>query len=159
MSGKPMTSPTFYSDIDPGIRDLVQWLRDRGFNTTCACQGGEGHSYERPTVEIDLMNLDEAERLALAVAEFGATTFRIDASIQCPEKGFWARRATVTLGEWMPLRSAKSRGGAAGARARAAALSPERRSEIAAKAADTRWGNLPPSPPNASGGFKSPDNG
>jgi hypothetical protein len=136
-----MTSPTLYPDLDPGIRDLVKWLRDRGFNTTCACEGGEGHSYERPTVEIDLMNLDEAERLALAVAEFGIAVFRVDASIQCPEKGFWARRATVTLGEWMsvPVRNAKARGGHAGGLARAAALTPERRSEIARKAARTRW--------------------
>jgi hypothetical protein len=51
------TSPTLYGDLDPGIRDLVRWLRDRGFNTTCACEGGAGHSYERPTIEVDLANL------------------------------------------------------------------------------------------------------
>jgi hypothetical protein len=75
-------------------------------------------------------NLDDAERLAIAVSEFGVSIFRVDASIQCPEKGFWARRATVTLGEWMSKRTDKRRSGIAGGRARAASLSPERRSEI-----------------------------
>lgn len=34
-------------DLDPVIRETVMRLRDAGFETTCSCQGGPGHPFER----------------------------------------------------------------------------------------------------------------
>lgn len=36
--------------LDPGIFDAVTLLRNHGVYTIESCQGGEGHSYDRPTV-------------------------------------------------------------------------------------------------------------
>lgn len=37
---------------DPGILPLVHAMQKAGFRTCCSCQGGEGHQFERPTVEV-----------------------------------------------------------------------------------------------------------
>lgn len=97
-----MASATIYEEIDPEIRELVRWLRDRGFNTTCSCQGGEGHSYARPTIEVDLIELGEGERLAMAVAERQRGEFTVEAILHCATEGLWVRRAIVTLGSVIP---------------------------------------------------------
>ena len=52
-----------------------------------------------------------------------------------------ARIATGETDETRPKQPAKRKSGLAGAKARAAALSPERRSEIAQTAAAARWGS------------------
>jgi hypothetical protein len=41
-----------YQDVDPGIRPIVKLLNEAGFETFTSCQGGEGHSFFRPTVGI-----------------------------------------------------------------------------------------------------------
>ena len=95
-----------YADLDPGIRDVVRLLRDHGWNTTCSCQGGVGHSYQHPSVEIDLSSLDDVERLALFLVEHekehGHRTFHIDATVRCPSDGMWDRHAIVIFGTVLP---------------------------------------------------------
>lgn len=38
------------NDLDPGIKDLVLYLRKSGLNTVASCQGGRGHTLPGPTV-------------------------------------------------------------------------------------------------------------
>jgi hypothetical protein len=45
------TSWIYDSDIDPGIKPFVKILADHGVETCQSCQGGEGHSYDWPTVD------------------------------------------------------------------------------------------------------------
>jgi hypothetical protein len=39
--------------LDPGIKDLVFYLREGGFDTITSCQGGRGHSFSMPTIRIN----------------------------------------------------------------------------------------------------------
>lgn len=39
-----------YESLDPGIRRMVEVLREYGIETYESCQGGAGHSYPEPTV-------------------------------------------------------------------------------------------------------------
>lgn len=41
-----------YSGIDAGIRFAVRALHARGFETCQSCEGGEGHAYDHPTVDL-----------------------------------------------------------------------------------------------------------
>jgi len=41
-----------YQDVDTGIRPIVKLLNEAGYETFTSCQGGEGHSFFRPTVGI-----------------------------------------------------------------------------------------------------------
>lgn len=41
-----------YRSLDRGIRFAVRVLHASGFDTCQSCQGGKGHAYDRPTVEM-----------------------------------------------------------------------------------------------------------
>lgn len=41
-----------YAGLDPGIRFAVRVLHAEGFETCQSCQGGKGHAYDEPTVEM-----------------------------------------------------------------------------------------------------------
>jgi len=41
-----------YQSLDPGIRFAVRVLHAAGIETCQSCQGGKGHSYDEPTVEM-----------------------------------------------------------------------------------------------------------
>src|ERR1035437_4395742 len=47
-----MSSDAFYAALDPGIRFAVRVLHAHGIETGQSCQGGEGHAYERPTIDL-----------------------------------------------------------------------------------------------------------
>lgn len=48
-----MADPAFYARLDPGIRFAVRVLHAFGHIETCqSCQGGKGHSYDHPTVDL-----------------------------------------------------------------------------------------------------------
>ena len=47
-----MWSADSYKDLDPGIRFAVRVLHAAGFETCQSCQGGKGHAYDQPTVEM-----------------------------------------------------------------------------------------------------------
>lgn len=40
-----------FPDLDPGIRHYVCILRSQGIETCQSCEGGDGHSFDEPTVE------------------------------------------------------------------------------------------------------------
>ena len=37
--------------LDPEISEIVNLLRTHSVETVQSCQGGEGHSYDKPTIE------------------------------------------------------------------------------------------------------------
>lgn len=91
-----MMLEAFYQDLDPGIRFAVRVLHARGFETCQSCQGGDGHSYDRPTVDLlaRMVSSDSTGFGALHVLqEFGlpvrdvAMLWRIDRGL--PYEYFW----------------------------------------------------------------------
>lgn len=47
-----MMDEHFYQRIDSGIRFAVRVLHAHGFDTCQSCQGGKGHAYEWPTIDL-----------------------------------------------------------------------------------------------------------
>lgn len=64
-----MMPEAWYQQLDPGIRFPVRVLHAQCLLTSQSCQGGEGHSYQEPTV--DLVDNGTAEGM-LALAALGA---------------------------------------------------------------------------------------
>jgi hypothetical protein len=68
-----MCSEEFYQALDPGIRFAVRVLHASGGIETCqSCQGGKGHSYDRPTIDMIAGGCDAKGFLALsALVDYG----------------------------------------------------------------------------------------
>lgn len=47
-----MAPPLFYASLDEGIRFAVRLLHANGIETGQSCEGGDGHSYEKPTIDL-----------------------------------------------------------------------------------------------------------
>ena len=61
-----------YRSLDPGIRFAVRVLHARGLETCQSCQGGKGHAYDHPTVDLIARADDAAGFGALAaLTDFG----------------------------------------------------------------------------------------
>ena len=65
-------SEDFYRGLDPGISFAVRVLHAYGFETCQSCQGGDGHSYLEPTVDM-VARGDDAEGFGAlaALTDFG----------------------------------------------------------------------------------------
>lgn len=62
-----MMPESFYQALDAGIRFAVRVLHAAGGIETCqSCQGGKGHSYDRPTVDLIAGHSDAIGFRALA---------------------------------------------------------------------------------------------
>lgn len=62
-----MMPESFYQALDPGIRFAVRVLHAAGYVETCqSCQGGKGHSYDRPTIDMLAGSADAKGFMALA---------------------------------------------------------------------------------------------
>lgn len=49
---KVWDGPDAYAGIDAGIRFAVRLLHAHGFDTCQSCEGGDGHAYDVPTVDM-----------------------------------------------------------------------------------------------------------
>lgn len=47
-----MAPEAFYAELDDGIRFAVRLLHAHGIETGQSCEGGDGHSYEQPTIDL-----------------------------------------------------------------------------------------------------------
>lgn len=47
-----MQSDQWYAGLDDGIRFAVRVLHARGIETGQSCEGGDGHAYDHPTVDL-----------------------------------------------------------------------------------------------------------
>lgn len=78
-----MASEDWYQKLDKGIRFAVRVLHAAGFETCQSCQGGEGHAYDQPTVEM-VSTGDDSQGFG-ALAELQAYGLPIaDISIRWP---------------------------------------------------------------------------
>ena len=66
-----------YGEIDAKIRPLVRTLNEHGFVTTASCQGGPGHGFLRPIVNVaPVGDLDETRKaLCRFLVDGGAHAF------------------------------------------------------------------------------------
>ena len=48
-----MMPDSWYLKLDRGIRFAVRVLHARGFETCQSCQGGRGHCYDQPTIDLN----------------------------------------------------------------------------------------------------------
>lgn len=63
-----MADPAFYAELDPGIRFAVRVLHAHGHIDTCqSCEGGPGHAYDHPTVDL-IATADDALGFAALAA-------------------------------------------------------------------------------------------
>ena len=66
--------------IDPGVLPLVLMLNEAGFQTFNSCQGGPGHAFPRPTVQVRNPGQDvedTREALGAFLVERGTTGFSV----------------------------------------------------------------------------------
>jgi hypothetical protein len=97
-------TPIDWAKIDPGIVDVVRFLRERGFDTFNSCQGGPGHTYERPSVSF-LNNTGESfeearERGVCSLLAGGYRDFSTNIHVyhgftRRPEAGGWPTQVDV----------------------------------------------------------------
>jgi hypothetical protein len=84
----------WYEELDPLIRPPVRLLHDHNIETVQCCQGGPGHSYEYPTIELTTSGLDANGFMALAILEedgYGVSRVSICWNVQrgLPTERFW----------------------------------------------------------------------
>jgi hypothetical protein len=62
----------WYRSLDAGIRFAVRVLHAEGFETCQSCQGGKGHAYDRPSVDLPAAAADAAGLAAVhALQQYG----------------------------------------------------------------------------------------
>jgi hypothetical protein len=67
-----MMPEDFYRSLDAGIRFAVRVLHATGIETCQSCQGGKGHAYDQPTVDMIATGDDASGFRALAaLADYG----------------------------------------------------------------------------------------
>jgi len=62
-----MASEKWYRQLDAGIRFAVRLLHSRGIETCQSCQGGRGHAYDHPTIDL-IACADDASGFAAVAA-------------------------------------------------------------------------------------------
>lgn len=100
-----METDKWYSGLDDGIRFPVRVLHARGIETGQSCQGGDGHAYDHPTV--DLLGATPGAGFAAlaALTEYGlrvrdvALLWTVDKDL--PSESFWR----ITLWQAWPERA------------------------------------------------------
>lgn len=99
-------SDKWYSHLDPGIRFAVRVLHARGIETGQSCEGGDGHAYDHPTIDLQDGSRRPAGFAALAALEdYGlgvhsiSLHYRVDRGL--PDECFWR----VTLRQPWPERA------------------------------------------------------
>ncbi len=61
-----MREEAFYCGLDAGIRFAVRVLHAAGIETCQSCQGGEGHAYHEPSIDLPVSSDDAQGFAALA---------------------------------------------------------------------------------------------
>lgn len=97
-----------YKALDRGIRFAVRVLHAAGFETCQSCQGGKGHAYDRPTIDMLAQGNDARGFGALdALRQYGllvdqiAIVWQISAQNGLPYEKLWR----ITFAETMEARA------------------------------------------------------
>lgn len=99
-------SDHWYEGLDPGIRFAVRVLHAHGIETGQSCEGGDGHAYDHPTIDLNDGSYRPVGFAALAALEDYGLRVR-DVSLHYPvDRGlpaecFWR----VTLWQSWPDRA------------------------------------------------------
>lgn len=74
-----MASEAFYAELDRGIRFPVRVLHAAGIATCQSCEGGEGHAYEGPTVDLPEWGPSDATGFAAldALNKYGLAVYSV----------------------------------------------------------------------------------
>ena len=101
-----MWSDASYKDLDAGIRFAVRVLHAAGIDTCQSCQGGKGHAYDQPTVEM-VSTGGDAEGFAALAALHGYGLPVADIAIRWPVKNGlpYERLWTITFRKTMEDRA------------------------------------------------------
>jgi hypothetical protein len=88
----------FYDGIDPGIRFAVRLLHAHGIPTCQSCEGGEGHAYDVPSVDLNEPRAFEAmsvlECAGIAVRDVSSIWAVVDG---VPDERIWRIRLRDSL--------------------------------------------------------------
>jgi hypothetical protein len=92
----------FYAALDPGIAFAVRVLHANGYETCQSCQGGEGHSYNHPTVDMRA-RADDAEGFGAlrALTDYGIEVRQL--SLVWPTKNGLPYEKLWRIELWRPL--------------------------------------------------------
>jgi len=73
-------SDEFYAGIDAGIRFAVRVLHADGIETCQSCEGGQGHAYEEPSIDLRADGPHRASgfRALSALADYGLHVRRVE---------------------------------------------------------------------------------
>lgn len=61
----------WYARLDSGIRFAVRVLHAAGVETCQSCEGGPGHAYDRPTIDLPAGNDADGFRALAALVSYG----------------------------------------------------------------------------------------
>ncbi len=101
-----MRPEEFYQSLDSGIRFVVRVLHANGIDTQQSCQGGEGHCYLQPTVDVPGLPWDAVGfRVLSCLAGYGlpvdALNYHWPVMHGIPYEAFWR----ITFFKQMPERA------------------------------------------------------
>lgn len=101
-NGSRVQTDAWYASIDPGVRFAVRVLHAAGIDTGQSCEGGEGHCYKWPTVDLGGQKLDTKDGFAAlaALANYGIEVRSVSFEwcvISC--EAFWRIELTKPLHE------------------------------------------------------------
>ncbi len=94
MKRNSVLSEQTYKTIDKGIRFAVRVLNAKGIDTQQSCQGGKGHAYNQPSVDIPATDDDAKGFAALsALRDYGLPVQEVSiiwpVSGSLPTEKFW----------------------------------------------------------------------
>jgi len=98
-------SDKWYAELDPGIRFAVRILHARGIETQQSCEGGEGHAYDHPSIDIQSSGRANGFAALAALEDYGlrvrdvALMWTVDKGR--PSEQFWR----ITLWQAWPERA------------------------------------------------------
>ena len=95
-----------YKKLDKGIRFPVRVLHAAGFETCQSCEGGSGHSYELPTIEMVSGGRDANGWGALAALEnYGIRVFQLSITWPIKDGMPYEKNWTIALEKKLPERA------------------------------------------------------
>ncbi len=74
--------PSAKSNSSTGLPKLLELLKQNDIDVTCSCQGGRGHLYNLPTIEVTPSEYSDVEDIFALMKAHGFTTFTIRLSFE-----------------------------------------------------------------------------
>jgi hypothetical protein len=75
-------APAAKPNPNTGLPKLLELFKQNDISVTCSCQGGRGHLYNLPTIEVTPIEYSEVEDILALMKVHGFTTFTIRLSFE-----------------------------------------------------------------------------